>query len=76
MAVLAQLNKHRCQEVARMEGLSLGEAADHLVELGWHSYSDRHVDAVHSNRKLGRELRRIRKQRDDLLHRSTKRVAA
>jgi hypothetical protein len=69
MAALAKLNTERCREVARIETMSLSEAADHLVGLGWNVYSDRLVDNTHSSRKLGRELRRIRKQRDEVTHR-------
>lgn len=75
MAVLAKLNADRCREVACIEGMKLGAAADHLIELGWHAYLDHRADQTHSSQKLGRELRRIRKQREDLLHRKPAKAA-
>lgn len=69
MAVLAKLNADRCREVARTEGITLAEAADHLVMLGWHAYQDHRIDHMHRSPKLGSELRKIRKQRDAVLHR-------
>lgn len=74
-AVLKALNKFRAQEVARAEGLSLGEAADLLVELGWHVYSDRMVDAAHGSLKLAAELGRIRKTRDGIRSTAKREVA-
>ena len=70
MALLAKLNTDRCRMVARDKDITLSEAGDFLVELGWCAYRDHLDDQMHpTGGKLDRELRKIHKQRNEVLHR-------
>lgn len=66
MGAISKLNLSRAKEVAAILRCRPAEAADLLIDRGWHDFLADRTAAAHSSPRLAAELRELNKQRKSI----------